>query len=445
MNRKIHFIYKNTEILEKIVIGLIILIPFALCMSILIADLFASLIGLITIYWIFLKKKNLDSFKIIKKPLAVIFLFYLFIIISLIFSNDLGKSFLPSFFYFRYIFMAIGIFYIFNKFEYSLHILLFSFFFLISLIIIYAFYEYLKIHQYFGLSLSEFRINTGMGYYITGFFNEEKKLGSFLLRFLPLILSLVIFLDLRIFKKYKLEVVLLTVFGILIIMTSERTSLFLFLLFTILSLKVVNFKFYALSIPLILSIIVLASQPQLINKYFVATLYQLEIVESPTDSLSIDFNKLNFSNMRYLSDEHEKLFKSGLEVFKENPLTGSGIKTYHDTCNNIKSNKLLEIECSTHPHNTYIQILSDIGIFGMLIIVFIFFYILYLNLKIFFKDNLSILLKSFYILNLGILVNIMPLVPAGSFFNNWINLMIYFPIGFWFYLFFKINNEKLNN
>ena len=58
MNRKIHFIYKNTEILEKIVIGLIILIPFALCMSILIADLFASLIGLITIYWIFLKKKK---------------------------------------------------------------------------------------------------------------------------------------------------------------------------------------------------------------------------------------------------------------------------------------------------------------------------------------------------------------------------------------------------
>ena len=76
MFREIHFLYKNTEFLEKIVISLIILIPLALCTSILIADLFASLIGLITIYWIFFKKKNLDSFKLIKKPLAVIFLFY---------------------------------------------------------------------------------------------------------------------------------------------------------------------------------------------------------------------------------------------------------------------------------------------------------------------------------------------------------------------------------
>ena len=50
--------------------------------------------------------------------------------------------------------------------------------------------------------------------------------------------------------------------------------------------------------------------------------------------------------------------------------------------------------------------------------------------------------KSFYLLNLGIIMNLMPFIPSGSFFNNWINLIIYFPIGFWFYLFLKVNKNK---
>ena len=94
-----------------------------------------------------------------------------------------------------------------------------------------------------------------------------------------------------------------------------------------------------------------------------------------------------------------------------------------------------------HPHNTYIQILSDIGLFGALIVFFIFIYIFSINLKISISQNPSNIKKSFFILNLGILINLMPLIPSGSFFNNWINIMIYYPIGFWFYLFYKYKNE----
>ena len=38
-----------------------------------------------------------------------------------------------------------------------------------------------------------------------------------------------------------------------------------------------------------------------------------------------------------------------------------------------RGNKLI---CSTHPHSTYIQILSEIGITGFLLILFIFFSLL---------------------------------------------------------------------
>ena len=135
--------------------------------------------------------------------------------------------------------------------------------------------------------------------------------------------------------------------------------------------------------------------------------------------------------------------RSGIIIFKENPLTGSGIKTYHRYCKNIKEEKSLDIKCSSHPHNTYIQILSDVGIFGGLIVSSIFLYILFINFKILFIKNPSTSIKSFYMLNLGLIINLMPFIPSGSFFNNWINLMLYFPLGTWFYLFYYIKKNKI--
>jgi O-antigen ligase len=94
---------------------------------------------------------------------------------------------------------------------------------------------------------------------------------------------------------------------------------------------------------------------------------------------------INFTNLNYLSEEHEKLILSGIEVFKENIIIGSGIKTYHEECNKIKKIKNLDILCSTHPHNTYIQLLAAVGIFGTFVVIAIFFYILFFNIQIFKK------------------------------------------------------------
>ena len=99
--------------------------------------------------------------------------------------------------------------------------------------------------------------------------------------------------------------------------------------------------------------------------------------------------------------------------------------------NNKRNNKLV---CSTHPHNTYLQILSEIGIFGFLIIIYLFFTSFFTNLKILFKKNKSDLNKAYFFINLSIIINLMPLIPSGSFFNNWISLMIFFSLGFWVYV-----------
>ena len=40
----------------------------------------------------------------------------------------------------------------------------------------------------------------------------------------------------------------------------------------------------------------------------------------------------------------------------------------------------------------------------------------------------------------AIFINIWPLIPSGNFFNNWLSMLYFYPIGF--YLYFKSVNEK---
>jgi O-antigen ligase len=282
---------------------------------------------------------------------------------------------------------------------------------------------------------------------VTSFFGEEKKLGSFIVRLLPFITSIIIISNIKIlennfFKKFSIESILLIVAGTIIFLTSERTAMFLYIFFFITSLRVLPKRLLIVSVLSFVMIILFFTQKDLTRKYINATLFQFQLIEHQRDDFT-NFNNLNFSNLKYISEVHEKLIKVGFEIFKESPLTGSGVKTFEKKCNELKK-KNPDFICSTHPHNTYIQIISDIGFFGVIIILFIFLYIFYLNVTIFFRKNLSNLLKSFYLLNLGIIINLMPFIPSGSFFNNWMNLMMYLPIGYWLYLYSKIKKSEIN-
>ena len=223
-------------------------------------------------------------------------------------------------------------------------------------------------------------------------------------------------------------------------------ALFLFFFIIIFLLKIFKRRFIILSFSFLAFFLLIFSQPRFFEKYIYATLTQFGVLNSYSmyekDKRVKIIENLNFSDVNYMSDEHEKLLKSGLIIFKENILTGSGLKNYHRYCKNIKEERSLDIRCSSHPHNTYVQILSDVGIFGGLLILSIFIYLFSLNIKILFIKNPPTIIKSFYVLNLGIIVNLMPIIPSGSFFNNWMNLMLYFPLGTWLYLFYYIKKDK---
>ena len=172
-------------------------------------------------------------------------------------------------------------------------------------------------------------------------------------------------------------------------------AFFYFLVFFIFCIRIIPNKIYFISFIFLLISSLTILQPEVAKKYVIATLFQLGITES---SMSSDWSKLKINkldNIRYFSEEHENLIKSGIEIFKRNPLVGSGVKTFYDSCNKIKREEFLNLTCSTHPHNTYIQLLSDTGIISFILVSIIFIYLCYKNIKIFFMRKINNYLASF--------------------------------------------------
>ncbi len=97
--------------------------------------------------------------------------------------------------------------------------------------------------------------------------------------------------------------------------------------------------------------------------------------------------------------------------------------------------------CQTSPHNYYLQILTETGIFGIIPIIIIFFSILYLffrqiYFKFFYKQTF---LNDFQVsLLICLFITLWPIAPQGNFFGNNISIIHFLPLGFLIYSFKKV-------
>ena len=433
MKQSINLIKKETDLIDKFLISFILLIPLSLAISIFIADLLASISALMMI-GIILRGKNLDIFKQIKKEITFFSFFYLIILISLILSNYKSQSFLASFFYFRYFLLSLSIFYLLKKYEFFSKIFFYVIISSIGIVIIDAFIQQIFDYNLFGYQ--RIGVIGDSIEHLTGFFNQEKKLGSYLVRFTPLILSLIYFHKIKFNNKF--EIFFLILVGIITFYSSERLAFFLLLIIYFSYLLLTDKKLIFFGFTMIIFILLFQIDSDLKRKYVQQTLDQtgLSVLFKKDTDLKLE------DNLRYYSKEHENLSYTGLVIFKNNYFFGSGVKTHYQECMKLKkgkwefrSNKRDNyLVCSTHAHNTYVQLLSEIGIFGFLLIIYLFFKVAYKNLKILFYKKKSNFDKAYFYINLSIIINLMPLIPSGSFFNNWMSLIMFFPLGFWLYI-----------
>ena len=126
------------------------------------------------------------------------------------------------------------------------------------------------------------------------------------------------------------------------------------------------------------------------------------------------FYTFEYKNKKYkINNIYHKEFKTGYILWSDKKLFGGGIKSFKVNCPKAK------INCNQHPHNYYLEILANLGLFGFFII-FILFSLIFIKTfiaKYFKKSNLNRyhLITPFIFL---FFAEIFPIRSTGSFFTT---------------------------
>ena len=113
-------------------------------------------------------------------------------------------------------------------------------------------------------------------------------------------------------------------------------------------------------------------------------------------------------------------FSTFYNTWRLNKYIGGGVKNFRFYCHvrdNIDRNS--KFVCNMHPHNYYLEILTETGFFGFLILISIFFIALYISLYKKYFSRISLQNNNMIIPFIFLFfVEIFPLKSTGSFFTT---------------------------
>ena len=360
-----------------------------------------------------------------------------------IYDNDLRIS---SIFHFRFALFSLSIFFLL---EYSSSEtskskkILMGIFMILILVILDSFLQFLSGKNIIGFEIKDNRVS--------GVFDDELILGSFLLKVFPFTIWLIYFSNFEISKYKNLLIIFFSMYIITVYLSGERTSLFLIFLATILfifylqNLRAILLKSFLIFLLFIMSTFITnfgKSDP--FNRIFIKTFNQITNSFFLTKR-DIQLDKKNLGdltkdlkqNIQIFSTDHNGHYLLAYNLFKQSPIFGKGPEGFRYYCRKVEYNSKIGM-CSTHPHNIFMQLLSDTGLIGIFFYVFGSIFVI-ISLSKVYKKNMDLKNKyNFYIASIAIIVNFFPLVPSGNFFNNWISIISYYYIGIYIYSYRKV-------
>jgi len=409
---------------------------------------------------IFLLKSEILKIKF-DRILKIIFLFFLVIFFST------ALSFLRSFYMEGYqhdnfirlaksilflrFFLLLIIIYLLNKFN----ILNIKYFFIstsfaVGLISFDIIFQYIFSFNLIGLE--------SYGHHNTSFFGDEYIAGGYIQNFSFFLILLLAF-TLKNKKKVKFILTAFSIFFLTssILLSGNRMPLILFL-FGLFLLFLFNRELRKIILAGLVSFFILFqfiiySDPHFKNSYgslysniggvysgFMNIFKTKEIMEGKDkkseDNLTVQKEKNNYSFPFYpekfflnTRNSHLRLFLTAIDTWEKNIIFGNGIKSFRVDCSKLRGAEynlgedLLKFKknrlCSNHPHNYYLEILTETGIVGFFIfsiLGFLFLFFIFKNLKTFQKNNMEnfILLGS----SISLILEIFPIKVSGSIFTT---------------------------
>jgi O-antigen ligase len=417
-------IFKNIDY-QKLLLFIFFLTPTIIFFSKFISDLFISLIALSSIYFII----NLKRYKDLKL-ISFFLIFILYVCINSVIQEQDVKLFFKSFFLVRFPLFILFPFLI----NFKINDLNFNykFLFLFPLFIfLFNFYFQVFFNQdIFGNNLSNNYER------VTSFFNDEYIAGSYLF----------------------------FIFAIIILVTDKIKTPILFLLVLIyLAIFFSGDRTPFISINLFLTVICLAnikkiifSQKFIIMIFFMPIIFFLLIFMHSKQLISIAaFDKYKGTYINIIKDIEQNetnrnlglkrwpyygLYSKSFVIFKNNIFFGTTYKTFRTECGKTEYDEdyknltdgLEYNGCSTHPHNIYLEILSEQGLIGFILLCFLIYNLFRLSSNII----------SYNLLNYKIflIVYFFPFKPFGSFYTNFGLIMLSSTIAY----FIIFNKKNLN-
>jgi len=398
-NFKKYLTYNSLSVL------LLSLYPLALALGSFVSELLNF--SIILFFLLNVKKNEIVSI-INNKIFIFCIIIWFYFIINLFFSNFFYESFPRAIFFFRFVLLFISIIYLLNKIKDKLFYVIF--FWTIFFVFIYI---DLLIQYFFNKNLFN-QVSPWPGR-LSGIMGLNLKIAHLIIGFVPLIAG---FFYQK--KKFILSLSIIFFTCLMLIIINERSNTFRFLIFIFLFfffIKNYNWRFksfFLVSLFFLFFIIVFFSK----GEYSLKQRYWNEPVAAFSNKSILDSLKGTVYGAHYFT---------AIKIFNNYPVLGSGIRTFRIECSKeIYDDKNLHFNtqrCSTHPHQIYFEILSELGIVGFLIFFGLFFFIIIKKIIFFFKKNNYLSLGA----TLYVLTVFLPLLPSGSFFVSfgatifWIN------------------------
>jgi hypothetical protein len=364
----------------------------------------------------------------ISKNFLLITLFF----ITIIFSSILIKKKFDDLVLIRFYLISLFGYLYFNKIFYDakkLFFVILGIIFIVSLDII---YQEITDHNFLGY------VNYAVP---TGLFNGRQISGSFLSK-LIIILSVISIMYMEKEKNVnsnisKIIILLIFIIGTYVVILSNERKAIIDILFCFIILTIIYFKKKMLTIffffLLFISTILLFKK-DLKNEIFLKTFYQFGLIK-PIER-QIDYQEkygILFKNTSLKNNQYYSMYITAFNIWKDNKIAGGGNKSYRELCQNPKYQYDQEyslIRCNSHPHSIYLQILSENGIIGITLFLFLICSIFFS----FFKKNKNYITNSFFIL---LVIQLIP-IPNGNIFSTWLGSVFWLNIGF-------LLNEKIIN
>ncbi len=395
-------------IFTKINFYLISLLPILLIVGPLLNNLNITLISIFFIIDLILKRKTKFLFD---KNFIFLLIIYFYFILNAIFVSENSSSVIKAFSFIRFILLAYALNFYFKQFRKKILKIWMIVFLIVSFDII---FEYTFGKNILGFSAPYFGR-------IASFTNDELIIGGFYFGFILITLGFIRS------NHQKIFIICSIIFLIVAFLIGERSNFIkIFIMYVLFIIFFSNLSsIYKASFILLMflgTFLIINNSPVFKGKYV-----QHIFLNKYEQTFFIPKNKVELLK----HNRHFSHYYTSYLIFKENIFFGSGFRTfrYESFKEKYKVDASLVNSGSTHPHQIHFEFLSDLGIFGYLLIISNFLIVLFDR-----RDNgLSHLQSSS---KLFLLASLIPILPGGSFFSTF-NATI-----FWVNYAFLIKNKE---